>query len=88
MQRSTELTFYVAEHYLAALINFDYSGLENDEIGIVEGFYNEIHAQTPNDFEWGHLSVTNEQPEFRVCEASEKLANCVEVTAIYWNKKA
>lgn len=88
MQRSTELTFTVASHYLSALINFDYSGLETNEMQMVEDFYNDIHSQTPDGFEWGHLSVSDEHPELDTCEICDLLADCVQVTAIYWNKKA
>ena len=88
MQRSTELTFTVASHYLSALINFDYSGLETKEMQMVEDFYNDIHSQTPDGFEWGHLSVSDDQPEFDTCEICDLLADCVQVTAIYWNKQA
>ena len=88
MQRSTELTFTVASHYLSALINFDYSGLETAEMQMVEDFYNDIHSQTPDGFEWGHLSVSDDHPEFDTCEICDLLADCVTVTAIYWNKQA
>lgn len=88
MQRSTELTFTVSTHYLSALINSDYSGLETHEMGIVEDFYNDIHSQAPEGFEWGHLSVSNDYPELDTCEICDLLADCVTVTAIYWNKQA
>jgi len=88
MQRSTELSFYISTHYLSALINGDYSSLETHEMQTVEDFHNYAHSQCPDGFEWGHFSVTNEETDLRECEASEKLADCVEVTAIFWNKKA
>lgn len=88
MKRSESLSFFVCTHYIPALINGDYSGLETNEMHIVEDFHNEVHSQCPEGFEWGHFSVSDAEPEITQCEASDKLADCVEVTAIFWNKKA
>ena len=84
MKRSTELSFYISSQYLSALINGDYSGLGSQDLQTVEDFHNYAHSQCPNGFEWGHFSVTNDETDLRECEASDKLADCVEVTAIFW----
>jgi hypothetical protein len=88
MKRIESITFYVSTSYIPALINGDFSGLETSEIQTVEDFHNDAHSQCPEGFEWGHFSVSDAEPDFRECEASEKLADCVEVSAIFWNKKA
>jgi hypothetical protein len=86
MQRTTETSFYVSPHFVSTLIDADWTSLENHEMQLVEDFWNNAVADCPDGFEFGHFSKTDSKPELMECAVSERLDDCVEVTAIYWNK--
>lgn len=69
--------YTMSEHFLSALINGDYSGLEDDDETALKIF-------TDNAFSTHGLGFwdTNpdNQPDFTRCEVTDLLANCFTVT--------
>lgn len=73
-----ELT--LAAHYLAALINADYSGLDDNEAADLDAFmrpYNKLTDLT--------INTDDEEPHFAVDEVSGLHADCVTVRFYFTN---
>lgn len=61
--------FSVSESYVTAIENNDFSGLESEDIELVEDFL----ARLEN----GQLLLQDGEPSFYECEVSNLMANCV-----------
>ena len=62
--------------YLPAIINGDYSGLDDDEEKTLNSFLHyvfEAHGA-------GHWSVDSEESSFQECEVSDLMADCYDCT--------
>ena len=71
----TTYSYDVAEHYLSAFINDDFSGLEPDEVALVEQFIEKEQLQGHSfDFEAG-------DSYFYTCEICNLKANCHKLLA-------
>lgn len=70
--------YRVGTHYLSALINDDWSGLEWDETEALECFISRVKDQ------WGvgHWSVSDDGEEFAMCHVSDLMAT---VETVQWN---
>ena len=79
MIRFKSIEYVVASHYLSALINGDYSGLDDDECGHVDDFNNQVTDQG----EFSHYDTEGEQIDFAECEISGLMADCVRLVAHY-----
>lgn len=66
------MTYQIGQNYAIAIVNDDYSALEDNEIEGVK--------------EWcqgkGHIVITDGQVDFRRCPISGLLDDCIEVTTI------
>ena len=65
------LEFTFSDHFLCALINDDYSGLENDEIKILDSF---LFGLPEGVFVCDSMDDTN----FDVCEITGLYSNCTQ----------
>lgn len=69
--------YAISEHYASALINNDYTGLDDDD-------ETALKILTDNAYETHGLGFWDmnpaEQPEFTRCEVTDLLANCFEFT--------
>ena len=75
-----QVEFYVAEYYLSAIINGDYSGMDTEE---EEQACIEFERNAIEQYGVGHWSYDSEYSEdFRECEISGMRANCIDLT---WN---
>ena len=76
--------YMIAEHYLSALINCDYSGLSDSDTAELDRFEaaaikEAMKHGTPQGFTIGG----DEEPSFERCDVSGLLANCVPVSFMY-----
>lgn len=86
MKTNESYEFLVGSHYLNALINGDTTGLDDSEQRLLDVFTDWVFDLCPKGYEFGHYSVSNEQPSFRLCEVSNLFADTVIIEAIYWSK--
>ncbi len=70
-----EYDYTIADHWSPALINGDYSGLDDDEIQALENFMSDLPSA------WGHWDIPDDYPDFRVDDVTGYFANCV--SAVY-----
>lgn len=70
----TTRTYTIASHFLPALINGDYTGLEDHEDLALDAFLAEVACK-------GHWSCAEEGAGFTRCEVTGLMADCYEVTA-------
>ena len=71
------MDYIIATHYLSAIINDDYSGLDDDEESDLRAFL------AANEQRGGHWDCGDESPEFLTDEVSGLKADCVLVRQYY-----
>ena len=64
-------TYHIAEHWVCAIENGDYSGLTDDEALALDGFL-ETLPRNALGWHWG------DEPSFAMDEISDLMANCLE----------
>lgn len=69
-----ERTYIIGKHFLPALINGDYTGMEDHEDQALDAFLERVACK-------GHWSYADEGENFTRCEVSGLYADCVTVTA-------
>ena len=69
--------YLIATHYLSAIINDDYTGLEDDEEANLRAFLQD------NEQRGGHWSCEDDCPEFCTDEVSGLKAECVLVKQFF-----
>ena len=79
-----EYTYTIADHYLSALINADYSGLSDDE----EIELNDFIKSMPKHFHgkakmYPSFDIQDEEGSFDIDEVSGLHANCYTVIVTY-----
>ena len=67
--------YTICGHYLSAIINGDYSGLEDSEEAELNEFLDSV-SEHGN----GHWSVDSEEPDFCTDEVSGLMADCYDCT--------
>ena len=65
--------YTISEHFLSAVINNDYSGLDDSEHELLEQWLDD------NSIRSGHWSVENEERDFAKCEIINLMSNCVTI---------
>jgi hypothetical protein len=72
--------YSIAEHFMAALINGDDSGLTDEEINALNSFEESLpkhyHLKAPMHGNW---DIIDTEPSFAVCEVCEGYASCLTV---------
>lgn len=72
-------TYHIADYFVPALINDDYSGLSDDEVGELESFIDEAFTDAREDgFTVGHWDVQDNE-NYGMCDVCDKLANVATV---------
>ena len=66
--------YNIADHWLPALVNADFSGLEAGELEELEAFSKSLPGS-------GHWDFADDYPDFRIDDVSGLFANCV--SAVY-----
>lgn len=64
------IDYYVGGHYLPAIINYDWTGLEEEEANLLDEWYENL--EKPGYFEVPHSA----ESEFRVCDISGLYNDC------------
>ena len=73
-------TYHIADHFLPAMINDDYSGLSDDEVGELEAFIDEAFTDArEDDFKASHWTVEDDSENIGFCDVCDKLANVATV---------
>ena len=67
--------YMISEHWLPAIFNGDFSGLDEDDETRLENFLNFVQEQHGA----GHWSCEDELEEFARCEISNLHANCTKL---------
>jgi len=76
------LIFTIASHYASAIVNGDYSGLEDHEEKELNGFLDHLMREfNSNDLQLTDYYLQNE-PDFNRCEISNLYANCIQFNLI------
>jgi hypothetical protein len=67
-------SYILADHWISAIVNCDYSGLEDNEIKQLDIFL--------SDQPFGHWEIDSEEGFFAIDEVSGLYANCFECKLI------
>jgi hypothetical protein len=70
----------ICTYYLSALINLDFSGLENKECELFENWYNS------NLIYHSHFDVVKEEPFFGECEVSYLMGEVITIRQYFEHK--
>lgn len=73
--------YTIAGEYLPALINGDYSGLEDHEIKLFDSWYASTQENTPS----GLFEVVGEESNFDTCEVCGLFSDTVTVRQYFHN---
>jgi hypothetical protein len=76
--------YTIAEELLPALINGDYSGLEESDIKALEAWYFYAQSNTESDL----FEVIGEESFFAYCEVCDLYAECYTVRQHFYNEEA
>ena len=71
---------YIGDHFLPALINGDYTGLDEDEIGLLDHWIESNNSEILNDYPYGcHLiyDIQDYEPSLADCDIIGLYADCV-----------
>lgn len=75
--------YRMAGHFVSALINGDFSGLDNDEVNLLDDWHDLTRMNSfSNAFE-----VVDEEASFSVCEVCDLFAECYRVRQHFYNPK-
>jgi len=74
-------TYHLAGHYLPALINGDYSGMDDQESEQLDRWTDSLPVR-------GHFDVISEESDFRLCDICELHADCYEVRLYFQTQEA
>jgi hypothetical protein len=76
------LIFTIASHYASAIVNGDYSGLEDHEEQELDGFLDYLMREfNSNDLQLTDYYLQNE-PDFNRCEISNLHSDCIQFNLI------
>ncbi len=70
------VTYNISDHYLSALINNDFSGLEEDDVKILNEFIDRGLAEYPMFYT---LYPNDTETNFSRCDICNLYSNCIEV---------
>jgi len=75
-----QFEFYIGEHFLPGLINGDYTGLDENEIGLLDHWIESNKSEILNEYPYGcHLIYDTQDHELAlaVCDISGLYDGCV-----------
>jgi hypothetical protein len=84
MSKFEKVTYVINEHLLSALINDDYSGLnESEELNL-----NYFTRDLDHTYEQYHFAYdNNEQTSFAKCEILNLMSNCITLEVLYTKER-
>ena len=77
--------YNIAEHYLPALINDDWTGLDDDEHSRLEVFLGVTYADAAMQGKRAlpvYWHISDDEPSFSRCDVSNLMAMCVPATLV------
>lgn len=81
-------TFIIGEHFLSALINDDWTGLNDGESIQLETFLTDIWLELEAGADASHWSYDEDQSEFRHCDVTGQRGMCVHVDLMVRHARA
>ena len=72
-----EMDYTISSHFASALLNGDYSGLEDDEEAALNAWL-EQHTMRG-----GHWDIVGDETDFRQCEVINLMSDCITARQYY-----
>ncbi len=76
--------YRVSEHFLPAMVNGDYSGLNDDEISLLDNFLKVADCLTASEHSIWDIDFDSE-PHFIDCDVTGLFSNCYDVKLHFHN---
>jgi len=85
--KTDTIEYNVSRFLIAALINADVSGLDDEDAAALEDFELEVQFHAPAGFKFGHFAFDSSEDDqhenFRTCEVTNLLSDTATLTAVY-----
>lgn len=75
--------YRMAGHFVSALINGDFSGLNNDEVNLLDDWHDSTRMNSFSNV----FDVVDEESSFAICEVCDLFADCYTVRQYFYNPK-